>query len=150
MRLVVLFFASTISASVSLAAYEPFSFQCVYDASADGMITATTDIRPDTADFTVYLKSDQKQDTEKVEAEDVFVYTTDEIPAANLAAIEKLAQQQKLEWSSIFTVTEVRIVISPEATMTFYKFNANDGDLGVGVHSDVFGNSYYMACVLVK
>ncbi len=130
------------------AEYEPFYFQCVYDASSDGMITVTTDIDPDVNDLMIHLKSDLRQEAEVLEAEHVYIYRPDEIPAENQESIQKVLELLNIDLKEVFTFTEVKIPFADDRTfMTFYKVNSYTGDLGIGVHSHIFGNDYYTRCV---
>lgn len=151
MKIATIFFFSMILTATAHADYDPFNFKCVYDATSDGMITLTTDIRPDTADFSISMKSDQQEETTTFEAQHVFVHYPSEIPAENLKHVQKLAQVLKIDWSSVFTVTDVLLAFTPgQVEMSVYKFSTENSDLGIGIHSVVFGNSYYTPCLSVK
>lgn len=125
--------------------YEPFQFTCTYDASNDGPITLVSEINPDNDNMTVLLKSALNNETTSLEAESAYVYLKDEKIDANLAsAIQSVAATLNIDSSKWYTTTDITVNLG--GPMHIFKFNSEDGTLGIGIYVSDFGQNYTTVC----
>jgi hypothetical protein len=83
------------------------------------------------------------QSPETAEFEEVYIMSPDEIPRDDVATIRKVAQRLGVDMSRVFTVTEFVLFWREQGgrpSMIFYKFNTQEGSLGVGI--SVIGDTY--------
>lgn len=141
-------FALVLSPAASFAAttagYDPYDLRCTYSAGHDGNIQVRTGaMDPDTHDFPVTLTVVGSQSPETAEFEEVYIMSPDEIPRDDVATIRKVAQRLGVDMSRVFTVTEFVLFWREQGgrpSMIFYKFNTQEGSLGVGI--SVIGDTY--------
>jgi len=125
----------------AMASYDPYTFKCVYSAGVDGLMEVNSTVSPDDDEFSFSWTSLDTGHSSIHEFSSVTVLDRKESRSSEDSdTIKQLATKLKIDTKSWYSTTRLEYGSAPDSRdgdwkMVYYKFNSENGTLGIGIRT---------------